>query len=53
MKKSIWQDDDLPIYYAGREPDDDVPVTALEWAGVALVVLCLFAVGFVVGRFTA
>ena len=47
------KDDDLPIQYAGQEPDDDVPVTAWEWIGVALVALCLFAVGFVVGRWTA
>ena len=51
MKKSICKDDDLPIYYAGQEPDEDVPMIA--WIGVALFVASLFAVGVVVGRFTA
>lgn len=45
---------ELPIDVAlPDDPEDDVSVTLMDWAGIAAFVLCLFAAGFFIGRFTA
>ena len=46
--------DDLPIDVAlPDDPEDDVRITVMDWAGIAAFVLCLFAAGFFIGRFMA
>ena len=44
---------DMPIQMVEQADDDAVPMAALhwyEWLMITLMVVCLFAAGFVVGR---
>jgi hypothetical protein len=53
VKKSIWKDDDLPIDYAGQEPEYDEGMSFFKGLGVALVIVCLMAVFYFLGRWAA